>query len=242
MQCDGKWPECNRCKGYGYQCVYGAGKRNYAVVESSTDSGAAHGQKQNDLRDAIRQYEALLDVALSKLASPKQREDAIAVLARMKAADRALSDVEGCVITEKLLATASGIDSPSPRPPVLQAERFLGEVSDVRFFNLVKQVIQNQLGSAEPNQRVDSYEQDGDIPSPNVIPSRIATLPTPEKATAFTEVYFSTVHLAFPFIPQVPFMRSLEQAQNSPDNASLDNTTLALMRKRLYSSIVLWNV
>ena len=202
------------------------GKRNHAVVEVCPESGAVKGQ--TDLREAIRQYENLLDVALSKLSSSRQREAANAVLARMKAADRALSEAEFCAKPVKLSAS----DGPSPKAPLLQADRFLGEVSDVRFFNLVKQVIQNQLGSAEPNQGVDSYEQVGDIASPTSTPSRVVSFPSPEKTKTFTDVYFSTVHLAFPFIPQIQFMRSVEEARNSDEGVPLDNTRLALICKR----------
>lgn len=202
------------------------GKRNHAVVEACPETGAVKGQ--SDLRQAIRQYEGLLDAILSKLPSSRQRETANAVLARMKAADRALSEAELCAKPVRLSVS----DGPSPKAPLLQADRFLGEVSDVRFFNLVKQVIQNQLGSTDPNQSVDSYEQDGDIASPTSVPNRIVSFPCPEKTRIFTDVYFSTVHLAFPFIPQRPFMRSVEEARSSGEGIPLDNTRLALICKR----------
>ncbi|KAG9500614.1 hypothetical protein J7337_009096 [Fusarium musae] len=69
---------------------------------------------------------------------------------------------------------------------------------------LVKRVLQAQPGSSDSDQRVDSYEQVDDIASPsvNVIPCRVVELPSREAAKAFADVYFSTVHLAFPFIPQ----------------------------------------
>ncbi|KAH9204049.1 fungal-specific transcription factor domain-containing protein, partial [Leptodontidium sp. 2 PMI_412] len=186
-------------------------------------------QGQSDLREAIRQYEALLDLIISNLSTSKEREDACAVLARMKAADRAFSDLEADVPTTQQPTSATRSDTSSPRQSLFQAERFLGEVSDVRFFNLVKQAIQTQVGSANLNQDVDSYEQDGDIASPNVRPSGAVKLPSPEKTAAFTDVYFSTVHLAFPFIPRNLFMRSLDQARSSSDDATLDNTRLALI-------------
>lgn len=227
-KCDGKWPECSRCKGYGYDCVYMAGKRHQeAAPDSSSLDGAVQGH--SDLREAIRQYEALLDLVVSKLPSPKYREDASTVLARMKAADRALSNIDASLLTTKLPTSVTGSDTISSRPQVGRAERYLGEVSDVRFFNLVKRVLQTQPGSTDPDQGVDSYEQVDDIASPNVMPGKVVELPSPEAAKVFTDVYFSTVHLAFPFIPQSVFMRSLDQARNSSDESSLDNTKLALI-------------
>lgn len=231
-KCDGKWPECSRCKGYGYDCVYMAGKRHQeAAPDSSSLDGAVQGH--SDLREAIRQYEALLDLVVSKLPSPKYREDASTVLARMKAADRALSNIDASLLTTKLPTSVTGSDTISSRPQVGRAERYLGEVSDVRFFNLVKRVLQTQPGSTDPDQGVDSYEQVDDIASPNVMPGKVVELPSPEAAKVFTDVYFSTVHLAFPFIPQSVFMRSLDQARNSSDESSLDNTKLALICESL---------
>lgn len=151
----------------------------------------------------------------------------------MKAADRALSITDASLLTTKLPTSVTRSNTISSRPQVSQAERYLGEVSDVRFFNLVKRVLQTEPGSTDSDQGVDSYEQVDDIASPNVMPGKAVELPSPEAAKVFTDVYFSTVHLAFPFIPQSVFMRSLDQARNSSDESSLDNTKLALICESL---------
>lgn len=192
-------------------------------------------QGQSHLREAIQQYEALLKTSLSQLASSKEREDANAVLDRLKAADTAFARAGAKTGTDaftlKAETSAAGSDALALKQPLLQNERFLGEISDVRFFNLVKQVFLSRLGSDDGKESVDSYELDGDVPSPSVPSSRLTNLPSLGKLKTFSEVYFTTVHLAFPFIPQVPFMKSLEQAMDPIDNTSLANTTLALIRK-----------
>ncbi|KAF5232139.1 hypothetical protein FANTH_13136 [Fusarium anthophilum] len=170
-------------------------------------------------------------MVVSKLPTPQHQEDASAVLACMKAADRALSNIDATTLTTRLKTALTGSDTLSFRPHASQAERYLGTVSDVCFFNLVKRVLQAQPGSSDSDQRVDSYEQVDDIASPsvNVMPGRVVELPSREAAKVFADVYFSTVHLAFPFIPQSLFMRSLDQALDSSDDCSLDNTRLALI-------------
>lgn len=197
-------------------------------------------QGRSHLREAIRRYEILLESSLSQLPSAKERDDANAVLDRLKAADRAFSAAgtgSSPVLPKTPEICTSGSDAaPAIKEPLLQTERFLGEISDVRFFNLVKQTFLSRLGSADCNKSVDSYELDGDIPSPSALPHRIANLPSPENAKKFTEVYFSTVHLAFPFIPQAPFMKSLEQAMDAPEYSSVANATLALICKLRASS------
>lgn len=220
--------------------MYGAGKRNrHAPAISESEMGNTTSQGHSHLREAIRQYEALLETSLSQLKSPKERENANAVLDRLKAADRAFAGsgagpgTTADSPTQKTETCTSGSDAPALKQPLSQTERFLGEISDVRFFNLVKQVFLSRLGSADRCESVDSYELDGDIPSPSVPPTRVANLPCATKVKTFTDVYFSTVHLAFPFIPQAPFLKSLEQAMNPSDNTSLPNTTLALICKQL---------
>lgn len=174
-------------------------------MSSAAQGDGVHGQ--SDLREAIRQYEILLETALSQLPTPKQQDDANEVLARMKAADRALSSLSATASasaarrptppeTRSDTCSGVGLDRSSPRQAQLQTERFLGEVSDVRFFNLVKHVIQSHLGSVDAKQGIDSYEQDGDILSPSVASSRIAHLPSPDRLATFADAYFSTIHHA----------------------------------------------
>ncbi|KAF4449888.1 hypothetical protein F53441_6893 [Fusarium austroafricanum] len=204
-----------------------ANRRQEVAPESSSLDSVI--QIHGDLREAIRQYEALLDLIVSKLPTQQHREDASAVLACMKAADRVLSTIDASALITKLPKSVTRYDAISLQPRVGQAERYLGKVSDVCFFNLVKRALQAQPGSTDSDQRVDSYELVDDITSPNVTPGRVIELPSPEVAKTFADVYFSTVHLAFPFIPQSLFMRSLDQALDSPDDYSLDNTKLALI-------------
>lgn len=207
-------------------------------MSSAAQGDGVHGQ--SDLREAIRQYEILLETALSQLPTPKQQDDANEVLARMKAADRALSSLSATASasaarrptppeTRSDTCSGVGLDRSSPRQAQLQTERFLGEVSDVRFFNLVKHVIQSHLGSVDAKQGIDSYEQDGDILSPSVASSRIAHLPSPDRLATFADAYFSTIHLAFPFINHAPFMRSVAEARDSASTTTPDSTTLAVI-------------
>ena len=206
------------------------------ATEEQPVDGVLQGQTQ--LREAIQQYEDLLDRALGKLSSRQDQQSARAVLDRLKAADKALSSLSPDTrvpIPAKLPAgttpseTASNPTSPWPGLP--RAERYLGEPSDVRFFNLVKQVLQTQLGSDNPDHGVASYEQEGDIASTTVIPEKIVQLPSLDVAKAFANVYFTTVHLAFPFIQQTSYMQWLYQALGLSDDNALDTTQLAIICK-----------
>lgn len=206
------------------------------MAVSSAEEKGVHGQ--SDLREAIRQYEILLEGCLSEL-PPSKRDEADQVLARMKTADRALSEAKTATSTANPRQAGMLLDAPSPRQTQLQTERFLGDVSDVRFFNLIKQVMQSHLGPTEAKQSIESYEQDDNSLSPSVVSNRVAQLPDPDKLIVFTNAYFSTIHLAFPFICQAPFMRSLNKVQTTTNSASIDSTTLALICTIMHLSTML---
>ena len=164
------------------------------------------------------------------------------MLDSLKAADKALSSTDAPVpLPAKLPACTAPSDAvsnaASPWPGLPRAERYLGEPSDVRFFNLVKQVLQTQLGSDNPDHGVASYEQEGDIASStNVVPEKVVQQPSLDVAKAFANVYFTTVHLAFPFIQQTSYMQWLYQAlglsDDDDDDDALDTTKLAIICKR----------
>ncbi|KAH6971189.1 fungal-specific transcription factor domain-containing protein [Ilyonectria sp. MPI-CAGE-AT-0026] len=221
-KCDGKRPECSRCKGYGYSCTYSVGqpRRGYVAV-----------QGQSELRKALEEYDGLVDHLISKLQSPEERKSASSTASRIKSqANAALAGIGASLLRPQPPTCSPKPETTSPGSQIYRSERYLGEVSDVRFFNLVKRVLQTQDGSPGSEQEVDSYEQDDDLESANAAACRAVKLPSPETFNNFADIYFSTIHLAYPFIPQSMFMASYNEAQSPSGNqASLDTTQLALL-------------
>lgn len=86
------------------------------------------------------------------------------------------------------------------------SQRYLGEVSDVRFFNLVRRVVLEDDRSDEADEFMHSYEQDDPLP-PNTVREVSLELPSPEIAEKYMDIYFSTIHIAYPFIPKSTFIR-----------------------------------
>ena len=193
-------------------------------------------QGQEDLRKAMDEYADLAERLTSTLPSSKERQGISSAISRIKTrVNAALASI--AVSSEGAQPTVHGsqtdVTGPSPGHRVYRSERYLGEVSDVQFFNLVKRILQTQSGSSCPEPEVDSYEQDDDITSGNAAAAcRTVQLPGPDSLKSLTDVYFSTIHLAYPFIPGSMFTRYLDGAHSPSDSSvSLDATQLALLRK-----------
>ena len=97
--------------------------------------------------------------------------------------------------------------------PTNNTQRYLGEVSDVRFFNLVERVLQKKPSAGDaPHIDViaSSYEQE--VGTPGVAALDVPHhLPSPEAAAEYLDIYFSTVHIAYPFVPKSAFMARYRQ-------------------------------
>lgn len=195
--------------------------------------GPVAAEGQSELRKALEEYDGLVDHLVSKLQSPEERKSASSAASRIKSqANAALASIGASLLGSQPPTSTPKPETTSPGSQIYRSERYLGEVSDVRFFNLVKRVLQTQDGPPGSEQEVDSYEQDDDLESVNAAACRTVKLPSPETFKDFTDIYFSTIHLAYPFIPQSMFMTSYNEVQSqSGSQASLDTTQLALLCK-----------
>ncbi|QGI84021.1 hypothetical protein CEK25_010750 [Fusarium fujikuroi] len=173
----------------------------------------------DELRDGINAYDDLIRRLLRRKTEdnldPKELHNQ--VKDRVK---RALDRI--ALLTDPRAAT---IASPSDQDPSSQSpfsqnqHRYLGEVSDVHFFNLVKGFLQTK-DSSNPEQGFDSYKQDGEVSTTNNESSGHTLLPATVDTRELAEVYFSTIHIAYPFIPQSPFMANLAREGGIPNNAT----------------------
>lgn len=128
------------------------------------------------------------------------------------------------------LPTILDAESPTrPRPrSVANSQRYLGEASDVRFFNLVKRALQEENLSEWDDEGMDSYEQDdADDPAARVAE---VELPSPEVANGYLDMYFSTIHVAYPFIPRSTFMKTYREVREHGVTEDIDISWLALLR------------
>lgn len=174
------------------------------------------------LRQAVRAYDGLIRSLAVRLSS-----------ADRAAVDLTMSNIRQYLPQELIgqLAGQSHGDATSlsrgePQPLPTISRRYLGEASDVSFFNSVKNLLQDNTHHDDGSARVDSYErEDGGPPdwSDGVPPE----LPNKEVADSFIDVYFSTIHVAYPFMCQQSFIQEYAQFWNAPSAKETQHTWLA---------------
>ena len=99
-----------------------------------------------------------------------------------------------------------GASSPTSQQDDAAGERFLGEASDIVFYNTVKQSLHVQSPASGSNVQGSpeiaeaSYEQY----KPTQRPKHELSSIMPSRATAdrYLDIYFSTIHIAYPFLSQ----------------------------------------
>lgn len=197
-QCDGQRPTCGRCQGYGYNCQWAQKRRRQHGIEEPCVQRWMSAQKTEDvraLRNTVQAYESLLRRLKEKLNSDEQ-----ALI------DAAFADTRN---DERLAPAPSGsllncsrlLLQRSIRRPSHSSRRYLGKVSDVSFFNSVRDLLlrgQNGL--------MDSYERET-IDALDVSEGQNDTeLPGRASADTFVDIYFTTIHVAYPFIYRKQFL------------------------------------
>lgn len=159
----------------------------------------------SELQDAISGYEDLV----RRLSARKTPDDFDLKEPHMKIKQRVKKALDHVLsIADTRAADAASIsdqDQVSQLTPSQNQHRYLGEVSDVHFFNVVKGFLQTQdLPSVD--QDFDSYEQDGEVSATNTGSNGPTTLPGPGETQELVKVYFCTIYIAYPFIPQSTFI------------------------------------
>lgn len=138
-----------------------------------------------------------------------------------------------------------GAESPTgSHPDDSVSERYLGEASDIVFYNSVKQSLnlQSPASGAGAPASTDTPEASYEQLKPNQRTQHELSSVMPSRATTnrYLDIYFTTIHIAYPFLPQSQF----EEAHNewwqsgSQSKFSSADTWLALMR--MLSTTAIW--
>ncbi|KIW94548.1 uncharacterized protein Z519_04524 [Cladophialophora bantiana CBS 173.52] len=210
-KCDGQRPVCGRCAGYGYSCrwnVPSTRRRHSESRQTQLSLLAANGEIQK-LRQAIRRYDFLIQGLRNSLPENDR-----------KAIDLGVSAIQLPSLSPEAADTGTTNQSPPSQSLPDQesasvlSRRFLGEASDITFFNTMKQALtlrseaEQSEGDTSTTQ-LDSYEQDGALRTA-CADSAAESLPPRAIADKFLEIYFSTIHMAYPFIWEPVFRQKYE--------------------------------
>lgn len=151
-------------------------------------------------RDAIMIYDTLVRDLRKKL-SPHDCKMVDMRLASIQLPNRSAKqdEREGTTTPDQPVADGIHLDS---------VQRYLGEASDIRFFRTVKATF-GQQDPEVPEAQVDSYEQDGI--RPGVSEQDGGCLPDRTAADNLVNIYFATIHIAYPFISEPEFRTTYEK-------------------------------
>lgn len=196
--------------------------------EPSTGSSPASpgDTSRTTLRAALFDYDELIQRIVPKLPKSEQEsilDDATSINNRIKGA---LSSTWKPASSDRFSTQTNRVHVSPSRVP--SSQRYLGEVSDVTFFNLVKRVLQASP-PGHVDEAIDSYELD-DAVSGTIAPQSVSDyLPSREIADEYLSAYFSTIHIAYPFIQKGPFIKTLAKLRESDSAESVSNSWLATL-------------
>ncbi|KAK2602912.1 hypothetical protein N8I77_009409 [Diaporthe amygdali] len=220
-KCDGRRPVCSRCAGYDFICTWNEREcdRSAARRSSKTPASSYGPPQYNSFHQCQHLVRQLCD-GLSEGAMAEVEESLALIQTHL---DQAAS--QGTTnSTKQHQITYSSSNSPQRHAP-----RYLGEVSDIQFFNLAKRTL-GDVGSSpeEVEEVVDSYDQEEAIPA-RQMRYELSVLPDPVKAEEYLEAYFTTIHIAYPFVPKASFMRTYRSLRSGGDVDSLSPAWLGLL-------------
>lgn len=133
-----------------------------------------------------------------------------------------------------LPACSTLLASHSVRCPSISS-RYLGKVSDVSFFNLVKGLLSSASGRPEASQ-LESYEREVADQLDVSQGHGILELPDRETADGYVNVYFSTIHAAYPFLCRQQFMQDYHRFREGSLSAEQSPIFRSLLCKLICTS------
>ncbi|KAK5309498.1 hypothetical protein LTR70_010230, partial [Exophiala xenobiotica] len=179
------------------------------LSESSITGAEGTSRKQLEI---IRRYDHLVEDLRTRLNGDDRRAVAVALASLRQVVP---SVPESDEIPDQTGESPTG-DNPSPAHDDLAApaRRYLGEASEIRFLNSMKLALSGNIGSSQGlppthSEVWESYEQD-EVSRHSGYEQEKFSLPPKATADKYLEIYFSTIHIAYPFVCQQTFLEKYE--------------------------------
>lgn len=111
-------------------------------------------------------------------------------------------------------------------------QRYLGEASDLRFFHAIKDILrdEDQSGGVAEND-IQSYDQG--ILHLETQDNNQSELPTKDLADSYIDIYFFTIHIAYPFVSKPSFIERYERFWKGDVEVKESSSWLSLMCESL---------
>ncbi|KAL1961728.1 hypothetical protein VTN77DRAFT_1128 [Rasamsonia byssochlamydoides] len=233
-KCDGQQPECGRCKGYGFICSW-SGKKRSALKDGSAlaspDALPSKSQHHSNSKAPLR-----YDTLLTYQCIVKSYETLIQTLRpKLENTERAALDLTLTSIHRRLPDDlAHQIRSQSTEQPAAKKDRksatYVGKASDIHFFNTIRECIRQQeaIDLASEDRGDPCYDQT-DIPENPISFGKPLQFPSREEAARYLDIYFSTIHVAYPFLRKSTVLAHFERMWSEEVDEQQDRPWLALL-------------
>lgn len=116
------------------------------------------------------------------------------------------------------------------------AQRYLGEASDIKFFNVIKHILRDVDSPDQADEEgFDSYEQNAGMEdrSTEEVP---LDYPRKERADVYVNTYFETIHVAYPFICESDFRKEYAKLWNIAATDVIDAPWMGLFCRSLLAT------
>lgn len=141
----------------------------------------------------------------------------------------------GALVTNHVDSSpSSSADTLTVQP--IHSRRYLGEISDVHFCNIVKQTAEPDADAHETTGCVDNYDPE-DLAAPRHYSHPLMNLPGRAQVEEDLHTYFSTIHFAYPFVSKPSFMAKLETLQSQGVTSGLTPSWLSLLCQYAFSLV-----
>jgi hypothetical protein len=230
QQCDGQRPECGRCKGYGFACTWSehqksSTKSNGTIKHSSSSPRNSKSplRIENDLAytSIIQSYEALIQRFREKLNGTDQT-----------ALNLTLASIHQQLPNDAALQIGNQSPGQSSIRDSSGSSTYVGKASNTHFFKTIQNCIQEQ-GTADifSDDQENQYYDQTDLPSRPTSFGLPLLLPPREEGSRYLEIYFSTIHVAYPFLSQSAVLDHFKRICEGDFDLPRDRPFLALLSK-----------
>jgi hypothetical protein len=121
-------------------------------------------------------------------------------------------------------------ESPQNIDHPIIAERFVGVASDLHFFNVIKRSFGGSPPREGSEQSKDDFEQYDVYALEEQLDATLAQVPERAVADQLVDTYFTTIHIAYPFLCKPLFLRKYEQFWTQSTRSLEDPVWLSLLR------------
>lgn len=185
-----------------------------ADIKQGPRGATGQSSQSSSLGKAIYLYDELLNSVKSKLSGPN-----------CASLDLTLSSVrrqlpEDIRVFAENARRPQAQSLPGERKPGAEGIGYLGQTSDTWVFNIAKEFLHDDEPSRSPIENaIHSYDRG----APPLHRGMLTELPTREAADAYVDIYFFTIHIAYPFVSRRSFLAQYEEfwADGKGDDAWL---------------------